>query len=195
MGRISVEGEAPQQLGFWRRQFTGEPTATQNGFDKWFGVALPVACFVFDPLIFQGWVLNDGLLEDYRLFVYIVSAIEIGLLLCWFTFRRELEAVAAPFAGVFIAGGLFSLLIGVLILPLSVIGTLWVIGIAGFTPFFTGIVYLRNGARAMRAQLNNSAFAHRYLIAVLAALLVIGFPLFWSLFLKDEIPWTFAITC
>jgi hypothetical protein len=195
MGRIQDETDARPQQGFWRRQFTGEPTPRQDRFDRWFGIALPVACFVFDPLIFQGWLLEEGLASEFRLFVYMVSAIEIGMLLCWFTFRQELETFAAPFAGVFIAGGLFSALIGFLILPVSVIGTMWIIGLAGFTPFFTAVVYLRNGARAMQAQLNNSVFTVRYLIALVAAFLVIAFPLFWSTFLQDEIPWRLAITC
>lgn len=194
MGRISDEGAAPQQQGFWRRQFTGEPTRGQEKFDRWFGVAIPVACYFFDPLIFQGLMLDHGLLEEYRLFVYMVSAIEIGMLLCWFTFRRDLETFAAPFAGVLFAGGLFSALIGVLILPLSVLGMLYVIGLLGFIPFVTAVVYLRNGVRAMRAQIVNSAFQMRYLIALAAAFLVIGFPLFWSIYLQDRNPWTFLIT-
>lgn len=195
MGRMFDETEPKPPQGFWRRQFTGDPTPRQDSFDRWFGVALPVACFVFDPLIFQGWMLEEGLLQDFRLFVYLVSAIEIGMLLCWFTFRRDLATFAAPFAGVFLAGGLFSLLIGIIISPFSVLGIMWVIGLAGFTPFFTAVVYLRNGVRAMRAQVNNSAFAVRYLIALVAAFLVIAFPFFWSMFLQDNIPWTFAITC
>ena len=188
MGRILDGADAPQRQGFWRRHFTGEPTPGQDRFDMWFGVALPVACFVFDPLIFRGWLLRDGLLEDYQLFVYLVSATEIGMLLCWFTFRRDLETFAAPFAGVFLAGGIFSMAIGILILPISLMGLLWVIGIAGFTPFFTGFVYLRNGVRAMRAQLKNSTFPLRYLIATSAAVLVVAFPLFGSMYLQDQLP-------
>src|ERR1044071_6718099 len=100
MRRTFDETEAPQKRGFWRRQFTGQPTRRQEIFDRWFGVAIPVACFCFDPLIFKGLMLDHGLLEEYRLFVYMVSAIEIGMLLCWFTFRRDLGTFAAPFAGV-----------------------------------------------------------------------------------------------
>ena len=188
MRRMFDEAEAPKRQGFWRRHFTGEPTPRQDRFDMWFGVALPVACFVFDPLIFKGWLLRQGVLEDYRLFVYLVSATEIGMLLCWFTFRRDLETFAAPFAGVFLAGGIFSVAIGILIFPLSLVGLLWVIGIAGFTPFFTGFVYLRNGVRAMRAQLNNSTFPLRYFIAMSAAFMVVAFPFVGSMYLQDQLP-------
>ncbi len=190
MRRILDNAEVTKKEGFWKRQFAADPTAAQDRFDLWFGVALPVACFVLDPAIFKGGILGRGLLEAYRLFAYMVSALEIGMFLCWFTFRRDLAEFAAPFAGVLVAGAIFSMVIGVVLLPLSVFATLFVIGIAGFTPFFTAFVYLRNGVRAMKAQLNNSTFGLRYLIALLAAFLVLVFPLFWSAYLQGEIPGT-----
>ena len=188
MGRIIYGDEPPPRQGFWRRQFAAEPTPTQDSFDRWFGVALPVLCFVLDPLIFKNWILHRGLLEDYRLFAYMVSALQIGMLLCWFTFRRDLETFAAPFAGVFVAGAVFSAAIGILILPVSLVGLMFVIGIAGFMPFVTAFVYLRTGVRAMKAQLNNSTFAHRYLIAVVTAFVVIAFPYFGSMYLQPLMP-------
>lgn len=190
MTRIIDDAEPVTRKGFWRRQFAAEPTPAQDRFDLWFGVALPVACFVLDPAIFRTGILGRGVLEDYRLFAYIVSALEIGMLLCWYTFRRDLGTFAAPFAGVFLAGAMFSTVIGMIILPLSVFASIFAIGLAGFTPFFTGLVYLRNGVRAMKAQLNNSTFAFRYLIAMLAAVLVVAFPLFWSMYLQDRVPST-----
>src|SRR5687767_9580542 len=178
MGRILEGAEPAPKPGFWKRQFAAEQTPAQQRFDLWFGVALPVACFVFDPLVFKSGLIGErALFEDYRLFAYMVSALEIGMLLCWFTFRTELETFAAPFAGVFVAGGIFSAAIGILILPFSVFGLFFVIGIVGFTPFFTAFVYLRNGVRAMRSQLNNSTFAIRYWIAIVAAFFVLAFPL------------------
>jgi hypothetical protein len=188
MERIIYGAEPPQKQGFWRRQFAADATTAQDRFDLWFGVALPVACFVLDPVIFKGWLLHRGLLEEYRLFAYMVSALQIGMLLCWFTFRRDLETFAAPFAGIFVAGAVFSTVIGIVILPVSVVGLMFVIGIAGFTPFLTAFVYLRTGVRAMKAQLHNSTFAHRYLVAMLTAFLVIAFPLFGSMYLQPLMP-------
>lgn len=196
MRRTFDETETTTPQGFWKRQFAAQSTPAQDRFDRWFGVALPVACFVLDPLVFKATLFGEeGIYQDYRLFAYMVSAIEIGMFLCWHTFRGDLRTLAAPFAGVFLAGGIFSTVIGIAILPFSLIGLLWVIGIAGFTPFFTGFVYWRNGIRAMKAQLNNSAFDHRYLLAFLAGVVVIAFPLFWSLLLQDYFAWSFSVTC
>jgi len=47
-------------------------------------------------------------------------------------------------------GGIVSLVIGVVLLPFSVIGLVFLIGILGFTPLFTSIVYLRNSARMFK---------------------------------------------
>ncbi len=48
-----IEKDAPGK-GFWRRQFQKESTALQKNSDWFFGVILPVICFVFDPIVFKG---------------------------------------------------------------------------------------------------------------------------------------------
>ena len=188
MERITYDAAPPPKQGFWRRQFAAEPSPEQDRFDLWFGVALPVACFALDPVSFKGWLLDRGFLEEYRLFAYMVSALQIGMLLCWFTFRRDLETFAAPFAGIFVAGAVFSMVIGIAILPVTLVGLMFVVGLAGFMPFLTAFVYLRTGVRAMKAQLNNATFAHRYLVAVLTAFLVIALPFFGSMYLQPLMP-------
>jgi hypothetical protein len=162
--------------GFFRTQFGPYETGGQLGFDYAFGVLLPIACFVADPIVFKSTIWGPPLLGNYRFIAYFVSVAEMAILLFWLSARRYVAPFSAPVAGALLAGGIFSTLIGIVILPFSVMGLVFGIGLAGFTPFLTGLVYLRNGARAMRAQLKNSVFGYRFLIAALAAVLAIGIP-------------------
>jgi len=43
------------QNGFWKRQFSAEPTRAQNIFDVIFGEIGPVLCLIFDPFVFTYW--------------------------------------------------------------------------------------------------------------------------------------------
>lgn len=139
---------------FWRRQFADAPTRAQVRFDVIFGLILPVLCFVFDPIVFRGnsnLLGYDGMYQRVRLFAYSASALEIATLACWLFVVRKYPAWSRPVGGVMAAGALFSFALGVLILPLSVIGLLFVgIGALGFIPFVTALVYLRNARRALR---------------------------------------------
>ncbi len=150
-------------------------------------MVLPILCFVADPGVLKGGIFGPPLLGDYQFLVYAVSAIEIALLLAWLLLRRHLTPFSAPIGGALLAGGIFSTVIGVLLLPFSLLGLIYVIGIAGFTPLLTGFVYLRNGVRALRAQLRNSVFGLRLAIAAVAAVIVIGLPFLLNLQLSQAI--------
>lgn len=63
-------------------------------------------------------------------------------------FRDRSGSAGAVIAGILVSGSLASLIIGIIILPLSIFGLLFLIGILGFTPFLVSFVYLRNGVRA-----------------------------------------------
>ena len=161
-------------MKFWAAQFGSNRTEAQNTFDVAFGVALPILCLVADPFVFKGeplWGLP--LLEDYQLVVYVISTVEMGFFLLWRTFPSQMSTFAAPFAGVFLAGAVFSTVIGVAILPFSLVGLLLLIGVLGFTPFLTAFVYLRNGVRAINSQVN-SPVSLRLTTAALSGVLMIG---------------------
>jgi hypothetical protein len=173
---------------FWVRQFAPIPTRTQDGFDITFAVVLPVLCLVIDPLVFKGNSFGAPLLEDYQLLAYLVCTIEMGLFLTWRTFRRQLVEFAPVFAGVFFAGAMFSVLVGVVVLPYSVIGLMFLlIGALGFTPFLTALVFFRNGFRALRANVNNSTILFRLSVATLSGVLVLGLPFLASIQLERSI--------
>jgi hypothetical protein len=179
---------AAKKPRFWPRQFAPIPTRTQDGFDIIFAIVLPVLCLGMDPFIFKGTGFGVPLLEDYQLLAYLICTIEMGLFLTWRTFRRQLVEFAPVFAGVFFAGAIFSTFIGFVILPYSVIGLMFLlIGALGFTPFLTALVFLRNGVRALRANVNNSTLLFRLAVATLSGVLVIGIPFLASIQLERSI--------
>jgi hypothetical protein len=190
MSRILTDEVVPgRRTSFLARQFAIERTRAQDNFDVAFGVVFPVVCFLFDPIIFKGGFIlgGDPMLGEFQFFAYLVSAIEIAALLVWLILRRHLQSFTGPIAGVLLAGGIFSFAIGVLILPYSIIGLVVLIGAAGFTPFVTAFVYVRNAVCGLRSHENNSAFESRFLVATASALIAIALPLFVSLELSRTV--------
>ncbi|HYY42990.1 MAG TPA: hypothetical protein VE775_09680 [Pyrinomonadaceae bacterium] len=167
-----------RRRGFWRRQFADTETTAQLIFDATFGVVAPLLCLIFDPIVFQrGFIGELPILADYRLFAYAVIFIEITALLGWHVRVREARQ-ARILGGIMLAGGIFSLVVGVVILPLSLLGLLFYgIGLFGFTPLVTAIIYLRNGRRALRyARAQAPTPGRRVAPVLLSALLSIALP-------------------
>ena len=67
-------------------------------------------------------------------------------------------------------------MVGIVIFPISLIGSLMLIGILGFTPLFTAVIFLRNSVRTFRSA--GPSLARRPLIyfAVLGGLFSIVVP-------------------
>ncbi len=134
--------------GFWRRQFQKDLTAAQKRFDWTFGVALPIVCFVFDPIVFKGYSAELGFAKP---FAYILSFTLIMAMSARLIWGEKLKWLNAFLAGLFAVGAVISLGIGVVLLPLSLLGLIIVIGILGFTPLFTAIIYFRSAFRAYQS--------------------------------------------
>ena len=175
--------------GFWRRQFMPIPTPAQDKFDVLFAVVLPILVLAGDPIIFKGGggYLGRPILENYQLQAYLVSTLEIGLFLTWRTFRLQLRAYAAVFAGFFFAATIFSMVIGIAIFPLSLVGLIVVVGAFGFIPFLTAFVFLRNGVRAARIQVTGATLRFRLSLALLSGALAIGLPMFTAMTIERSI--------
>lgn len=139
-----------EETGFWRRQFQQESTRRQRQYDWAFGVIMPLICFFFDPFIFRSWDQSGGMLSTYKPFAYSGSAIAIAMMVTWLLFRDRLGWFNALFAGVFFAASIPALAVGVALIPMSLLGLVLLIGVLGFTPLFTGVIFLRNGVRALR---------------------------------------------
>lgn len=162
--------ETEVKPGFWQRQFLDNVTTPQLVFDIAFGIVLPILCFVFDPIVFNGEFRNLSLgpdITEYKFLVYVFSAFAILTLSLWLILGRRSGSFTGVIAGVLLSGSVFCLLIGVLILPLTLLGLLVVIGVLGFIPFFTSFVYLRNSIRAL-----NSAKVYSRQPTVVASLLL-----------------------
>jgi hypothetical protein len=139
--------ESVTQTGFLRRQFQLESTRAQKQFDWFFGIILPVICFAFDPIVFKG----ESFLGIAKPFAYLLSFASIMAMMAWLIWGGRLKWLNGILAGFFLVGGLVSLAIGIVLFPFSLIGLVLLIGVLGFTPLVTSIVYLRNATRAYRA--------------------------------------------
>ena len=136
---------------FMGRQLGGDATTRQYVFDLAIGIVAPVLCLVFDPVVFRSGGFGSAIFGSFQLFAYGAIALEIAALAAWLALGARAAEWRNVIGGVLSAGALFSFVIGVALLPLSVIGLLFGIGVFGLTPFLVAFVYWRNGRRALQS--------------------------------------------
>jgi hypothetical protein len=166
--------------GFWQSQFGSEVTKPQIIFDIAFGIVGPILCFAFDPVVFRGGVGGDPLFPNFKVYVYLFSGLELLILSLWLGARAGFQLWNDLSGTALLVGGVFCLAVGVILMPLSLMGLMIGIGVFGFTPFLTGIVYLRNGVRALRSPRTDTSIFNRAATILLSSLVVIGAPLLLS---------------
>ena len=132
--------------GCWKRQFASETTRKQRTFDWIFGVILPLVCVVTDQQMFA----DSSIFGPYKTFAYTLSFVSIVMMAGFLLLGEKLGRFNAVIAGLFGFGSLVSLGVGLLMLPLSIVGLVILIGALGFTPLFAAFVYARNAVRAFR---------------------------------------------
>jgi hypothetical protein len=125
-----------------------------------FGVVLPVACLVFDPVVFRSSEALPGpfgspLLGTFRVVGYSATAIGVASLLTWLAVRRP----AGLSAGLLAGGAVFALGLGVVLLPVSLLGLFVLVGVFGFVPFGTAWVLAREARAAWRVASTRRAAA------------------------------------
>lgn len=168
---------ADMTVGFWKRQFLQPRSRKQELTDWLYGVVIPLACIAFDPIVFKSGSMGGSLLGAYRPFAYLLSAVSILAMAAWLLWGERLKWLCAPLGGLFLAGGAVSLVIGAILFPFSVIGLFFfLIGALGFTPLISGIVFIRNGVRALRASSAHFEARVVWRAATLAVLLSIVIP-------------------
>ncbi len=150
MNQTILNANTKPPVKFWRRQFQEKPTTGQTKFDWLFGVIMPAICFLFDPIIFKGGLHDEPMFGKYKPSAYILSYFSILALMAFLLLGKKTKYFNAFFAGLFLTGGIISLIIGVILSPISLIGLVVLIGALGFTPLFTAFVYLRNTFRAFQ---------------------------------------------
>lgn len=163
---------------FLRRQFRVEATLAQIIFDITIGIVLPILCLVFDPLVFRRGIFGAPMAGQFQLFAYAFIAIEIVALALWLGVGAGAGEWCGVLAGIMLAGALFSVAIGIYLLPYSLFGLIIVIGALGFTPFLTALIYLRNARRALKAAKSQMPRAGLTVTLLLGATLALGAPAF-----------------
>ena len=86
---------------------------------------------------------------EYKPFAYLLSFVSIVLMMLFLLYGRKLKWFNAALAGLFVVGAAVSTLVGIVILPFSLLGLVVLIGFLGFTPLFAAFVYFRNAIRAI----------------------------------------------
>ena len=176
---MNDEGNAPpdKPLGFWRRQFERLFAYRRSVFDPFFGILLPLLCVT----IASNWGTNWGSETEYSIFTSSEFTIGIAALGYYLIFRRA----SALLGDVLLAGGIFSFLLGLALLPFSIIGLCcgFIISILGFTPLITGFVFFRNARRCWLQSYQSSSQKHSAvmtIIVVAGVLIVPAIPELWA---------------
>jgi len=121
---------------FWKSQFDSTVTQSQVIFDVVLGVIMPVLCLVFDPVVFRNLLpLGQAILSSIKIFGYVSIILGIIALSLWLLLRHHLSWLNAFLAGILLYGAFFALLLGIVLLPFSVIGLLGLVGILGLHLF------------------------------------------------------------
>lgn len=164
-----VEARVPDS--FLGRQFYLEPTVRQQKFDWTFGVGMPLVCVAADPIVFNSFVgPEDAILGQYKVFAYLLSSVSIMSMAAWLLWGQKLGELRPYLGGLFLAGSVILLSVGVILFPFSLIGMFLLIGFLGFTPLFSSFVFFRNGVRAVNGSKLDMPTGVVYRIVILAAL-------------------------
>jgi hypothetical protein len=134
-----------------------------------FGVVAPILALIFDPIVFRSSFGSSfpATLPHLRVFAYIAIPIGVLTLALWLWKRFRLGAWSGFVAGVLFAGALFAFLLGLVLLPVTLIGLFFIIGIFGLIPFATCTTFLRNAFEAL-----NQAGKHLNLTGIVGSFLL-----------------------
>src|SRR5690242_12076964 len=113
-----------------------------------------------------------GFLGEFRPFAFISITFSIVAIAFFFIPQRGTLLLT----GILLGSGIFSLVLGIAILPMTFLGLLIGIGIFGLTPFITSFVFLRNAYRAWRGSTVSSRGSVLARVT-LGVLLAVGIPL------------------
>ena len=163
---------------FLQRQFSSVPTVHQTKFDWYFGVGLPIVCIAADPIVFRSWgPRGDGMLSEYTIFCYTLSSVSILTMTAWLLWGNRLGELRPFLGGLFLAAAGVSTAVGIMLFPLSLIASVVGIGLLGFTPLFSGFVFLRNSFRVLESSAEDMPLKYVVRAAMLAVIYAIVVPL------------------
>lgn len=117
------------------------PNSVGNGsaiFEWMFAIPLPIVCFLIGSDVFGSQIE----------LVYVFVGTEMALFAWWGVFPSRRPAVAAFAAGALIPGACFASIVGLVLLPLSVVALFFGIGVLGLVPLGTAMAFGRVATRA-----------------------------------------------
>ena len=169
--------EKDQRQGFLSRQFSAVATVRQREFDAVFGVGLPIICIAADPIVFRSSFGFQGyILDDYQIGAYALSSVAILAMAAWQLWGERLGEYRPYLAGLFFVSAIVSFLVGLILIPFSLLGLLFFLfGALGFTPLFSAFVFMRNAVRAFReasTELRTDYVWHAALVTALYAVVI-----------------------
>jgi hypothetical protein len=158
--------------GFWKRQFDPPASPRQQQFDLLVGIVLPVICVLLDPAIFRSFAGGSWFLKHLRLFAYMEITAGILALLYYMLTRRA----SSFLTGLLLGSALFAFSLGIAMLPMTLIGMLFLIGVFGLSPFFTSFVFARSAARSWRQCDARDSRGPRKLPIALGFIMILAIP-------------------
>lgn len=140
------------------------------------GIVLPCLCLYYDPLVFrQGGTAIAG---HRQVLAYLALALQMFVLAIWLAVGRQTGRFGGVFTGLLGVGAAIALGLGLVMLPISLIGLVMaLIGVLGFVPFLTFQVFARNAAKAFSLARANGGARFATLSALLGAGLAVVIPL------------------
>jgi hypothetical protein len=146
-----------------------------------FGVIAPIVCFGLRPILLGDSVEREipGLqsIADLWLFFHGVVGLEIATLAFWIWRGDRLGGLAGGIAGVLASGAIFAGVLGLVLLPFSLIGIFVTgIGALGLLPLLTSLTYFAHAKRAAHRARLAVGTRQAVAFALLNALLVFGVP-------------------
>lgn len=149
------------------------PMPPRSAFrDPWIaaglGIVLPIACLYFDPIFFHS-LTGYPLLDPIKVGSYLAIGMGIVGLTGWLIWHRWNSVLT----GWLYCGCLYALLIGIAMLPITILTILIIIGLLGLSPFLTAVVFW-HAARQARYEAGE---AFKTAVAVCAFLVYLAIPI------------------
>jgi hypothetical protein len=115
-----------------------------------FGIVGPIVCFgvKWSMSADLNWLPGLGLVCENPVFGYGIIGLEMAILTLWLWRGDCLGRLTGIVAGVLYFGAAFAGVLGLVMLPYSLMGAMIGIGLLGFVPLLTSMVFLVQGLRA-----------------------------------------------
>ena len=168
-------------MWFYLRSSLNSPTKLRFWNQFMWGILMPIGCIFGDPFVFGTFDKGAArFFNEYAFACYAFIGWEIFCLAVSCFVKPAQRRLNQFLAGSLIAGGVFALLIAIVIIPITLIGLIVVLGVIGFTPWFTANVYLRTAWMHWRraATATRDDLAYGYALAGCLMAILIGAMVF-----------------